>query len=71
MGVAICVLNNYYCFLFVLQWMVVGLNGHLGAVALQPVEWVCVLEHEIAQTLPHKEMELTVLVIPPALRAAT
>ena len=62
--------SSIYC-LFVLQWTVVGLNGHLGAAALQLAMWVRVLEHEIAQTLPHKEMELTVLVIPQAQRAAT
>ena len=57
--------------LFVLQWTMVGLNGHLGAAALQLVMWVHVLECEFAQTLLHKEMELTVLVIPQAQRAAT
>ena len=57
--------------LFVLQWTMVGLNGHLGAAALQLAMWVHVLEREFAQTLLHKEMELTVLVIPQAQRAAT
>lgn len=42
------------------QLMVVGLSGHPGAVVLEAVVWAHVLEHELAQTLLHKEVGLIV-----------
>ena len=45
----------------VLQWMVVGLDGHPGVVVLRRVVWAHVPAHERAQILLLKEAELTVL----------
>ena len=51
--------------------MVVGLNGHPGVVVLRLVVWVHVPEHERAQILLQKEVELTVLAPITEQRAAT
>ena len=51
--------------------MVVGLNGHPGVVVLRLVVWAQVPEHELAQILLQKEVELTVLAPITKQRAAT
>ena len=51
--------------------MVVGLNGHPGVVVLRRVVWGHIPEHELAQILLLKEVELTVLVPITEQRAAT
>ena len=48
------------CVVLVLQWMVVGVIGHPGAVVLKVAVWAHTLEHELAQILLHKEVGLIV-----------
>ena len=51
--------------------MVAGLSGHPGVVVLRRVVWAHVPEHELAQILLQKEVELTVLAAIAEQRAAT
>ena len=51
--------------------MVAGLSGHPGVVVLRRVVWAHVPEHELAQILLQKEVELTVLAATTEQRVAT